>query len=446
MKIRNRISIFYTVVTALILGAIMLTVLLVSNRYIDSLFDSYLAEKALLCAQKNWEKDELSEKSYGQVLDNYRALLPTAEEVAIDSLSPDMDLQLGAYLSSDQISRLLSHEVVYFTHGQKRGLALCYPDNEGSFFVLVMAENGYGNSIKRYSLILLSLLFALSCIIIFVASRIHSKHTLRPLQHMLDQVSDVDADKLEQRVVEYGNDDELDRLAQQINNMLDRLHQAFVREKQFVRNASHQLNNPLTIIRGECELALMRRRTPEEYEKSMTKILATEEQIGQTIKQLLMLADSQERIHPSTLEVVDLKHYVGEMCEDWERVRFEEDVQQDECLVTTEPNLLYTALENIISNACKYSQQEVNVRLSMSEGAPLISVSDKGIGIPQADIDHVFEPFYRASNTHLFPGQGIGLSLTKRTCQLINIDLSVESKEGEWTQFELLFRDLQSEG
>ncbi len=445
MKIRNRISLFYTSISAILFGVAFTTIWMVENHYIDNLFDSYLAEKALLCAQKNWERDELSEKSYSEILSDYQNLLPTAEEVLIDSTSHDCLAILQQLMTPRQIDKLLKDKVTHFNQGKKRGLALSYHDNEGSFFVVVIAENRYGNSIKDYSIILLVVLYVLAGVVILFAGRLHSKHTLLPLQHLLKEVSSIDADNLTQRVEVKNNDDELDRLAEQTNHMLDRLQKAFENKRTFVRNASHQLNNPLTIIRGECELALMRSRTPEEYQQTLTKILATEELMGNAIRQMLLLADSNGRVQPSAIEVVDLWFFLQEMCEDNPRIVVQMSENCDNWLVSTEPNMLRTVLDNLLNNACKYSTDEVSVVLTQERGATSVVITDKGIGIPKTELEMIFQPFYRASNTQGVPGQGIGLSLTQRICQLLNVKLQVASSEGVGTRIELAFPTTQQE-
>ena len=101
--------------------------------------------------------------------------------------------------------------------------------------------------------------------------------------------------------------------------------------------------------------------------------------------------------------------------------------------------LLHLALSNIISNACKYSDYKVvHVSIGASDQNVFIIIKDQGIGIPQSDVQHIFEPFYRASNTSQFKGYGVGLPLSLNIIRLHRGSIGISSQEKIGTEIKIL--------
>ena len=157
MKIGSKIALFYTIITVGATAVVVMIFYFFTSRYINNLFDSYLIEKAYLTAQKHWEIDEVDEYSYREIQQKYNELLPQAQEILlnIDSIPIAVSDTLDKYLDVGQQTRLFKNMPVTFIHGNLRGAALHYPDNEGNFIVLVMSGNHYGRDIQKHILILL---------------------------------------------------------------------------------------------------------------------------------------------------------------------------------------------------------------------------------------------------------------------------------------------------
>lgn len=103
------------------------------------------------------------------------------------------------------------------------------------------------------------------------------------------------------------------------------------------------------------------------------------------------------------------------------------------------PYLLKIALKNIIDNACKYSDKEVNVTLYREQQQVILDIEDRGIGIPQEEIEHIFQSFYRGSNTRDYAGQGIGLSLTLKIISAYHAKLDISSEIEKGTKVRVIF-------
>lgn len=215
--------------------------------------------------------------------------------------------------------------------------------------------------------------------------------------------------------------------------MIERIDSTYQSEKSFISNASHELNNPLTAIQGECEITLMRERTPEEYQGSLQRILSETKRIIQLMKHLMFLSKGEEEILKAGTEPIFLAEYLMQFME--KRIQFSPDNFAFNLEVN--PQLLKTALENIISNALKYSgDKTVEVRLRGS----VLEIEDQGIGIPQEELNKIFQPFYRATNTRGYAGNGIGLSLSIRILTIYGAEVSISSALGKGTKVRIDFQ------
>ena len=122
-----------------------------------------------------------------------------------------------------------------------------------------------------------------------------------------------------------------------------------------------------------------------------------------------------------------------------ERIRLHDGEMNKAATVKANPYLLKIALKNIIDNACKYSEKEVDITLRQEDRHLVLEVKDQGIGIPPEEIEHIFQSFYRGINTHDYAGQGIGLSLTQKIISAYNARLEISSEIEKGTKVRVIF-------
>ncbi|KAB6304655.1 sensor histidine kinase, partial [Bacteroides xylanisolvens] len=356
MKIGSKIALFYTLISVLTTVIIIAVFYIFSTQYINKLYASYLREKAYLTAQKHWEKDEVDEQSYQIIQRKYDELLPEAHEILLnmDSLSEVRDT-LNKYLTQHQQTLLLARQdsiPFSFKYKDQLGAALYYPDNEGNFIVLVMSRNAYGTEIKEHLLLLSIFLVLASSILIFFIGKIYSGRILVPLQHILKELKRIRANSLNRRLKTTGNNDELEDMIKTLNSMLDRLDSAFKAEKSFVSHASHELNNPITAIQGECEISLLKERSTGEYIESLQRISSESKRLSSLIRHLLFLSRQEEELLKNNVEEIILSDILKELTGSNERIRLHLEATEQQAVVKANPYLLKIALKNIIDNAC----------------------------------------------------------------------------------------------
>lgn len=393
MKTGNKIALFYTTVTVGIVVAVALIFYFFAARSVSRLYYSYLTEKAYVIAQKYWEKDELDEEDYALVQQQYEETLPVASEILLNADSVvKTRAVLQRYLTEIEIDGLYKGSVVHFHKDEKWGAAVYYPDNEGNFIVLVMSGNQYGGDILERIGWLLVCMLLLSAVLIYFVGRLYAIR------------------------------------------MVDRIDAAYQSEKSFISNASHELNNPLTAIQGECEITLLKERTPAEYEASLERIAQETKRIIQLMRNLLFLSHGDKEVLKNARENICMADFLKQ----FEDSRVCLKMEDRELVVFANPVLLRSAIGNILHNACKYSGEKlVEVSLKQNE----LVISDQGIGIPEAELKLVYQPFFRASNTCEYNGHGIGLSLSLRILQVYGAQVTLRSEEGKGTVVRIVFKE-----
>ena len=297
---------------------------------------------------------------------------------------------LSRYLTDEKIASLYAGNVVRFHEGKELGAAVYYPDNEGNFIVLVVSSNQYGGDIQhRIGWLLLGML-VISAVLVYFVGRLYA------------------------------------------TRMVDRIDAAYQSEKSFISNASHELNNPLTAIQGECEISLLKERTSAEYQAALGRIASETKRIILLMKNLLFLSHGDKEILKNARETVLLADFLMQFVGN--RVRFTTD--HFAFAIEANPHLLKIAIGNILNNACKYSgEAPVEMQLKGS----VLTITDMGIGIPEEEIARVYQPFYRASNTREFAGHGIGLSLSMRILRSYGAEITITSEVGKGTTVEIEF-------
>ncbi|MCE5316976.1 MAG: PAS domain-containing protein [Parachlamydia sp.] len=215
--------------------------------------------------------------------------------------------------------------------------------------------------------------------------------------------------------------------------------------KEFIANASHELKTPITIIRGFAETLHDNPSLPPETVADITeKILRNSNRMTNLIKDLLTLSDI-ENLPISSLSNFDLVNLVEHCRETVMNVHPTAQIRiesQPELKIIADQALMEHAMMNLIDNAAKYSNPPADIAVSLEDlgNSIRIRVADKGIGIPTADLDHVFERFYTVNKAHSrkLGGSGLGLSIVQNIVQKHNGAISVASELGKGTTFTII--------
>ncbi len=265
---------------------------------------------------------------------------------------------------------------------------------------------------------------------------------LKPVDEMTRIARKITAENLNERLPIVKPDDELGRLASTFNDMIARLERSFRQIKQFTADASHELKTPLTIMKGEVEVALKSRADEAELREVLTSILEEIDRMNEVIKGLLTLArtDVEEE---TTKQPVSFDHIVEERCEQFRKLVHNRGLRLDVKIkkgvtVLVDPVRMGQVVYNLVDNAIKYTPKGGTIRVSLDtqDGWAVLRVSDTGVGIPEDEVAYIFDRFYRVDKARTGgSGVGLGLSICKEIINTCGGKIEVESTVGKGTTF-----------
>ena len=295
---------------------------------------------------------------------------------------------------------------------------------------------------------ILLITFPLILILLFLIARFFAGRSIKPVRTIIETSSQITKDNLQTRIPLPQNKDELYVLSENINNLLSRIENAIDREKQFTSDASHELRTPLAVIKGTMEVLIRKPRNQQEYEEKIQFCISEVDRLNHMVDQLLLLARfenqkqnvKQESIYLNALVLDNLTRF-SEKSES-KKLKIKTEFTEDYYLIS-DNYLVSIIISNLISNAIKYSNPngEIAIELGKTSDVVTFSITDYGVGIAKNDLDKIFNSFYRSdvSNHPEIKGTGLGLSIVKRLCDLLKLEITVESKLNQGTKFVLNF-------
>ena len=230
---------------------------------------------------------------------------------------------------------------------------------------------------------------------------------------------------LDQRIPLRGSHDEWDRVAENLNLMLDRIETLMGEVRQVSDNVAHDLRTPLTRMRGRLEMACHGARAAEDDQALIGDTIADLDAVLRIFSSLTRIAQIETQARKSAFRTVNLVEIAGEVVELYDAAAEQDStdlsvVGDREVLVTGDRDLIFDAIANLVDNAIKHGRAggQVVVANETIEGRSVVSIADDGPGIPADQYEHVFKRFYRLEHSRYTPGNGLGLSLVAAVARL----------------------------
>jgi two-component system heavy metal sensor histidine kinase CusS len=273
-----------------------------------------------------------------------------------------------------------------------------------------------------------------------------SSRALRPVDEITTVARSIGVQNLSQRIAVPRTGDELARMAQTWNDVLERLDVAVQRIRQFTSDASHELRTPLALIRATAELALRRERDPEGYRNSLRQIEHEAEHMTALTESLLTLARADSDGLGMTMQSTDLSELIHSAVQQYAALAIEKGVTlraaatQPPVRAAADASGIRRILSILVDNALKHTPAGGTVTVSAAAGAARVTltVEDTGEGIPAAALPHIFERFYRADPARgSGSGFGLGLSIAQAIAQAHGSAIAVSSTPGAGARFSL---------
>lgn len=294
-------------------------------------------------------------------------------------------------------------------------------------------------SLNTLTLTLVSVYFGL-LVLAGIGGFILARKALTPIAQVSKQLQKISAENLKERVPDPKTGDEIEELSQTFNGLLDHLDQAFVRERQFIGDVAHELKTPVATLKGGIEVTMSKDRTKEEYRQAFDETLIDVNRLSTTIKNILDLAwigaenaslgDNHFNLSDTLTELKEIAAKLAAQ----KRIALKGDIVPGIEVGGAEDKISRAVL-NIIDNAIKYTPTGGSVIMSLKKKKEnaVIEVKDTGIGIPEKELEHIFERFYRGSKAAKTLGSGLGLAITQGIVKTHRGEIQVTSKVGTGT-------------
>lgn len=447
MNIKARLTLLFTLLVASIMLISRVGIYYSYDQYREEQFFSYLKDRATTIVQLIEGSQGISKADINRIEKRVNTVL-MGEEITVYNSHDSVIYDSGKVpfpVSRQVLDQVRAGREIQLREGDKEVIMIRYIHGSGQepWVVVAYARDMIGfNKLNRLRDIL-AFGWLISLVIVGGAGWLFAKDALRPVSDIIEQVNNISAGNLHDRLRVGRAKDELNQLSETFNQMLNRLEMAFTAQKSFVSHASHELRTPLSVIMGEVEVTLMKQRQEEVYRETLSRVLDEVRHLNDVVNGLLELARMDGGVTNALRKIrVDEVLWQAQTHVMQKHTRYEVEIRyehipdnEEELQLAGDEMLLRTAFINLMENACKYSDNHrVEVLLEVNE-AIHVHFRDEGIGISAEHLPFLFDTFYRATPTHSTQGYGIGLALVKRIVDMHHGHIQVTSSPGAGSTF-----------
>jgi signal transduction histidine kinase len=454
MKIKYRITLLFTLVVTLLLFILCGAIYYFSDLTRQNTFANRLRNRALSTASILLKVKGINNEMLKRI-DQSTFITIQDKSVAVYD---DTNREIYAYHDSGAalltldpalINKARSQGEYRFTRDGREVIALTYRSRGIPYTVVAAAYDEDGLEKMSQLKIILIISFFAGILITFITGIIFSSSIVAPIQKITQEVKEISSQHLSRRIELHGPRDELHELSRTFNELLTRLEASFQIQRHFIANASHELSTPLTSISSQLEISLQQNRQVDEYREVLHSVYDDVRNLTQLTRGLLEIAKASGTSEGMELVLIRMDELLMKLPSDVRKANAAYQVsldfdsfpeEEDNLLVFGNPDLLYSAVRNIVINGCKYgNKHQAEVQLGFTDNAIEITVTDDGPGISQDEQSLIFQPFYRSRNTQEVQGFGLGLSLAQHIITLHKGRLRIASEPGQGTRFSVVF-------
>ncbi len=387
-----------------------------------------------------WEEGEHKQievnPTFIQVSDKFGYTLKKTSNLLNDSLIINKNIQSKFY-SNTHLSNSSVYQVQYpIVNGKNKILAyilVAIPLQESE----IVLENLQKALIVSFPIIL---------IILFFTARYIAGKSIAPINDVITTANRITRENLKERISLPENKDEIHLLISTINELLNRLEDNLLREKQFTSDASHELRTPLSVIKGTLEVLIRKPREVHQYEEKINYCIKETDRITKLIDQLMFLARYDSgNVLPNKIKI-NIEPIISDTISRLNPLIVDKNISlrlnlDRDTVANVDPSMLEIVFENLITNSIKYSDSNKRIDIEIKNNSDFLicSIKDQGFGMTEEQVKKIFDRFYRNDNSRNSEvgGFGLGLSIVKKLCEIQDIKLTVESKVGSGTAFYL---------
>lgn len=334
-----------------------------------------------------------------------------------------------------------------FTESEREGVAIY--DSRTGYYIITSAYDKFGykklNKLKNILTVVYLIGLCLTAIISFAFVR----QILNPLTVLRKQMQRISESNLKERVKVRKANNEINSIAKNFNEMLDRLEQAFSLQKNFVNHASHELRTPLSVMISQTEIALKNAKTSEEFKSHLMSIQEDLKGMNDLTNSLISLSKFENKVGEKLLPFERVDDIIYESINEIQQIfpkafisleflNMPEDEKDLE--IKADMPLLKSVFRNLLKNACHYSVDEkVHVFLKTINNSLIVIFENTGNVITKSEKKELFIPFFRGANSSNKKGFGLGLSIVQRLLFIHNATIQYESVGEQLNRFTITF-------
>lgn len=442
---RNRIALNYIITTALLIGLVFITIYMVVEYNVSNHLNEDLQREVERHSQEiEVRNGTIALKRHKEWMEREHNTVGV-DPVFIEFLNIDGNLidKSPNLKSSNLLYNLNQKDNVFFNGelAEKRIRQVQVPilDEKGErvgHLLVAVAREGSEVVLETLRHILL-ITYPVILIILFFVARFIAGRSIKPINDIIDTSNRITRDNLTERILLPHNKDELYILSDTINQLLDRIEKTIEREKSFTSYASHEFRTPLAVLKGTLEVLIRKPRPQAEYEEKVKYCIHEIDRLNHLVDELLILTRFENQKQSLHIEDVDMDSKIKDALKylsaniQQKNIEIDYRTSSDDIRFRTDKYLFSTILINILSNAIKYSHQNggVEILIRKENNSVTCEIKDSGIGIPEKDMEKIFDKFYRSTDHADIKGFGLGLPIVKRFCSLLNIKIEILSKE-----------------
>lgn len=353
-------------------------------------------------------------------------------------------------VSSAQFAQIHRQRKYDFSWGEFEVTGILYKFGDIDYVIVSGAIDKFGLSKLDNLRNTLLIVFFFIIVMVVGVGRLYSARALKPISKVIDEAEIISPENLASRIENPNSRDEIGRLINTFNKLLDRIENAFKLQKTFVASASHEIKNPLTVITSQLEVTLLKERSNEEYRSTILSVLEDIKDLNKLAFQLMDLARATNAgtdILSQEVRMDELlfgtKEYFLEKFPEYKVNIFIDQLPDrvEQLSLRGNEQLLKIAILNLAENACKFSDDHsVDLHFTGHDDYLEILVRDRGQGIAENEHSLIFEPFYRSAKDINRKGHGVGLALVNQIVKIHQGTISVHSIPGEGTTFRMVYK------
>jgi len=438
MNLKQRFSFIFSCLFSALLATVTLTVYFLFAHFRQDEFSALMAEKAQTTAKLLIEVKEIDYKMQ-KIIDSNSINKLYNEHTQIynqdKKLIYNTNDKLAINWTSAELDQLKLQHRLFKKNAKNDVLGLYYTFDNKAYFVLIAAKDTYDEKLDYLRYLLVGA-FIIGTVIVWILSFSLSKRALKPLDNFRKSIQEITDSNLKIRLSEVKKEDEINALANSFNQMMDRIDNAYNRQKEFTANASHELRTPVARITAQLENLLNRDGLDQVTRSNIASISEDTFQLSEIISSLVMLADINSREHNFSFTKLRLDEIVfnavtelSKLYPDFKlKFEIENNAKNDTNLeISGDETLLKIVFVNLLKNAFIYSDNGIPECVIKQKYQHLeLYITNTGIVPDVEDTATLFTTFYRGSNTKHISGSGIGLSIVQRVLKYHNADIAYQ--------------------